>query len=94
VTLKAALRAALGIRGEVRKRREILLWHNIRIHLDEVIKLGTFVEFEAVLSPSDDEPNAMARLQQLCTALAIQPTDHLAPSYADLLGLTVGQTTA
>ncbi|MGK3856667.1 class IV adenylate cyclase, partial [Enterococcus faecium] len=41
--LKAALTDALGVRGEVRKRREIYLWHNVRIHLDEVAGLGSFL---------------------------------------------------
>jgi len=86
--LREALTAALGVRGVVRKRREILLWHNVRIHLDEVSGLGTFVEFEAVLGPGDDEGTAAARLEQLGTALQVHATDHLATSYADLLGLS------
>jgi predicted adenylyl cyclase CyaB len=85
--LKAALAAALGVRGEVRKRREITLWHNVRIHLDDVAGLGTFVEFEAVLSPADDEATAHVRLEELSWGLGIRPGDHLAASYADLLGL-------
>ena len=32
----------------VRKRRELLLLDNVRIHLDEVDGLGTFLELEAV----------------------------------------------
>lgn len=86
-TLKAALAAALGIRGEVRKRRAIYLWHNVRIHLDEVAGLGTFIEFEAVLSSDDDETLAPGRLAWLCQELAVTPANHVAPSYAELLGL-------
>jgi predicted adenylyl cyclase CyaB len=85
--LKAALAAALGVRGEVRKRREITLWHNVRIHLDDVAGLGSFVEFEAVLSPSDQETVAKVRLAELCAALRVRPADQLGSSYADLLGL-------
>jgi adenylate cyclase class IV len=85
--LRAALAAAVGVRGTVRKRRTVYLWHNVRIHLDEVAGLGTFVEFEAVLSPGEDEPAARARLEELGGLLGIGPADHLAPSYADLLGL-------
>jgi predicted adenylyl cyclase CyaB len=85
--LKAALTAALGVRGVVRKRRTICLWHNVRIHLDEVAGLGTFVEFEAVLGPGQDEATAQERLEQLGRALAIDPAAYLAPSYADLLGM-------
>jgi adenylate cyclase class IV len=85
--LRAALAGALTVRGMVRKRRTIYLWHNVRIHLDEVDGLGTFVEFEAVLSPGEDEAAARRRLEELCRVMAIRPEDHLAPSYADLLGL-------
>ena len=85
--LKTALSAALGIRGVVRKRREIYFWHNVRIHLDEVAGLGTFVEFEAVLGPEDDERLAQERLDQLCRLFGISPGDLLGRSNADLLGL-------
>jgi predicted adenylyl cyclase CyaB len=84
--LKAALAAALGVRGEVGKRREIFLWHNVRIHLDEVAGLGTFVEFEAVLAPEDDEAAAQDRLSHLRDWLGISPGDVVAQSNADLLG--------
>jgi adenylate cyclase class IV len=85
--LKAALAAAVGVRGEVRKQREITLWHNVRIHLDDVSGLGTFVELEAVLSPNDNEAVARVRLAELCAALGVRPGDQLGSSYADLLGL-------
>jgi predicted adenylyl cyclase CyaB len=85
--LRAALATALGVRGEVHKERDIYLWHNVRIHLDDVAGLGSFLEFEAVLSPMDDEAMSRARLEQLCRALAIETADTQAASYADLLGL-------
>jgi adenylate cyclase, class 2 len=85
--LKAALTAALGVRGTVCKRREIHLWHNVRIHLDEVEGLGTFLEFEAVLSPADDEATAAARLARFREAFGIRPDDLVASSYAELRGL-------
>jgi predicted adenylyl cyclase CyaB len=83
--LKAALAAALGTRGVVRKRREIYFWHNVRIHLDEVIGLGTFLELEAVLAPEDDENLAQERLDHLCEKLGIAENDLLGQSNADLL---------
>jgi adenylate cyclase, class 2 len=85
--LKAALTAALGLRGEVHKRREVFLWYNIRIHLDEVSRLGSFMELEAVLSSEDDEIASRDRLDQLCRNLGIASSDGLAGSYADLVGL-------
>lgn len=85
--LRAALSAALTVRGEVRKRREIFLWHNVRIHLDEVAGLGRFVEFEAVLGPDDDPAASQVRLATLGERLGLTPDHHEATSYADLLGL-------
>ena len=85
--MKTALTAALGIRGVVRKRREVYFWHNVRIHLDEVAGLGTFVELEAVLGPDEDENRAQERLEHLCELVGIADVDLLGQSNADLLGM-------
>ena len=82
-----ALSRALGIRGEVRKRRRLWLWHNIRIHLDEVEGLGCFVEFEAVMEGQGSEPASLKRLATLRDALRITDDDLVAVSYSDLKGL-------
>lgn len=74
-----------GVRGCVRKRREIYLWHNIRIHLDQVDGLGTFIEFEAVMEGTAGEELAHARIERLCRRLNICPADHVAQSYIDLI---------
>jgi adenylate cyclase class 2 len=85
--MKAALAKKLGVRGEVRKRRELWMWHNVRIHLDDVAGLGTFIEFEAVISPADEEATSMERLARLTEALSIRDEDRIAVSYSDLAGL-------
>ena len=85
--LRAALTAALGTRGVVRKRREIHHWRNVRIHLDEVEGLGSFVEFEAVLPAQDDGTAAHPDLEMLRRALGLAGAEELAASYADLLRL-------
>ena len=87
IELKSALATALGVRGEVRKHRELYLWHNVRIHLDDVSGLGTFIEFEAVLEPGESEVESLGRLEVLTRALKIQPGDRIAVSYSDLLRL-------
>jgi len=79
--LKEALTLALGTSGIVRKRRELLLWHNIRIHLDQVEGLGTFVEFEAVLDENDDLQLAHERLDKLAGALHLG--ERIATSYME-----------
>jgi predicted adenylyl cyclase CyaB len=83
LALRAALAAALGERGEVRKRRALWLWHNVRIHLDDVAGLGTFVEFEAVMAEGEDDATAHARLAQLAAALGLRPEDDVAGSYGE-----------
>jgi predicted adenylyl cyclase CyaB len=83
----AALEAALGLRGIVRKRRQIWHWHNVRIHLDLVEGLGSFVELEAVLSPAADAALSQRRLEQLSAALELDSSADEAGSYSDLLGL-------
>jgi predicted adenylyl cyclase CyaB len=84
-TLKLALRQALGVAVVVDKRREIYLWHNVRIHLDRVVGLGEFLEFEAVLQPHDDDALGHAQLDELMRAFALHPTDLVESSYSDLL---------
>jgi adenylate cyclase class IV len=85
--LKISLNAALGVRGEVEKHRHVLLWHNVRIHLDEVKLLGSFIEFEAVITGDETEATGHERLGHLCKILNITSADYLEGSYADLLGL-------
>ena len=85
--LRASLTAALGVRGQVRKARHLLLWLNVRIHLDTVADLGTYVEFEAVLSDGETESAGHARLAELCERMAFTPADYETGSYSDLLGL-------
>jgi predicted adenylyl cyclase CyaB len=87
--LREALQATLGIRGEVLKEREILLWRNVRIHLDAVKGLGDYLEYEAVLSdaPGEDEASSADSLARLCAAMAITDDDRVAVAYADLLGI-------
>jgi predicted adenylyl cyclase CyaB len=85
--LKTALTAALGVRGEVCKHRQLFLWHNVRIHLDDVAGLGQFVEFEAVLSSDETEAASRDRLNRLCRELNISPSDTCSTSYVELLGL-------
>src|SRR4051794_30182631 len=46
--LREALDAALGTVVVVDKRRRLLLWEGVRIHLDRVEGLGAFVELEVV----------------------------------------------
>lgn len=85
VIVRATLGAILGVRNVVHKVRVIYLWRNVRIHLDTVDRLGTFIEFEAIVSEHDNEATSRRNLDELCVVLHIGPEDLLGPSYIDLL---------
>ena len=69
----------------VRKRREILLWENVRIHLDAVDGLGTFLELEAVVDERHDDATCRAQVAALLAALRLSDGDLIRASYAELL---------
>jgi adenylate cyclase, class 2 len=81
--VKQALEAALGIRAIVEKHREIYLAQNVRIHLDRVAGLGTFLEFEAVLDPETSVEQGRQQVEHLRQTFGIPPSDLLTGSYAD-----------
>ena len=80
------LMAALGVRNVVRKRREVYLVDNVRIHLDDVEGLGTFLEFEAVVDDQHDEAACFQALATLQAAFKIDERDLVNRSYGKLLG--------
>ncbi len=86
--LKAALAAALGIRGVVKKRRSLYLAGETRIHIDEVEGLGTFLELEVVLETGDgasSREEGVARCRELMNALGVTESDLIDRAYIDLL---------
>jgi adenylate cyclase class IV len=80
-----ALADALGVRVVVEKARRLIVWRDVRIHLDSVAGLGEFVELEAV----SDAPGGLvaeeAKIAELRAALAITDDLLVARGYADLL---------
>jgi adenylate cyclase class IV len=78
-------RAPLPVRVVVRKRREVFLFRNVRIHLDEVEGLGRFLEFEAVVGGGHEEPECRAMIGRLREAFAPALGEPVAVGYADLL---------
>ena len=85
VALVDALADSLGVRVVVEKARRLLLWRNVRIHLDRVAELGDFVEIEAVAASPGGLEVERDRVEELRAALGIVD-EHLVPvGYADLL---------
>ncbi|MCW3062888.1 MAG: cdd [Solirubrobacterales bacterium] len=83
--LRRALDAALGTTVVVAKRRRLLLWDGVRIHLDEVEELGSFVELEAVAPEDSDLGAERAKVERLRAELAIEDAALVAVGYSDLL---------
>jgi adenylate cyclase class IV len=83
--LRAALVTALGVLVVVEKLREVSLYRNVRIHLDRVERLGTFLEFEAVLSPAQSRAEGEQLVQELSREFRLAPGTLIAGSYSDLV---------
>ncbi len=84
--VKEMLSKALGKLITVEKKREIYYINNIKFHIDEVEKLGSFVEIEAI-----DETGSISaeQLYKQCTKylelFKIKESDLLENSYSDML---------
>jgi predicted adenylyl cyclase CyaB len=84
-SLKALLTEILGVHRVVRKVREIFLHENVRIHLDEVEGLGSFVELEAAYDGSPESlPAQQRKLRFLMDRLGIAEADLVDISYEGL----------
>lgn len=78
------LGAALGVRTVVRKKREFWLWQNVRIFLDEVEQLGSFLEFEVVCENEIEIDEAYSKIKYLMQLFGIRDKDLVAVSYSDM----------
>jgi homotetrameric cytidine deaminase len=85
VAVREALDAALGTVVVVDKRRRLLLWEGVRIHLDRVEGLGDFVELEGVADAASDLAHEADLVARLRDELAIADDAIEATGYADLL---------
>ncbi len=86
-SLKEFLAGSLGIKVVVEKKRLLLMLRNARIHLDEVVGLGRFLEFEVVSAEgaeSDRKADA-ALLERLKRYAAPFVVREINKSYSDLL---------
>jgi adenylate cyclase, class 2 len=79
------LSAELGVVAVIEKRRHLMIKGNVRIHLDRVRDLGTFVELEAVVSPGRRATSELSKINSLRRAFAITDQPLIAGSYVDLL---------
>jgi len=83
--LTETLKAALGLRGVVRKQRTLYLVGQTRVHLDRVEGLGDFVELEVVLEEGQSVEEGVQVAQALMQALGIRADGLITGAYIDLL---------
>ena len=83
--VRTLLDTCLGTLAEVRKDRDLFLRRGVRIHLDRVRGLGTFLEFEAVLARNRTAAWGRRQIQALSEAFDIANADIVSGSYLDLV---------
>jgi adenylate cyclase class 2 len=77
------LKKIFTIETVVEKRRELFIYENTRIHLDEVITLGSFVELETLVLKGKAE--AELRFEKIINLLELDTSNQIRKSYRDLL---------
>ncbi len=86
--LRTLLSRALGVRGVVRKTRQLFKVGQTRVHLDEVDGLGTFVELEVVLQQGQSDEQGQAIAEDLMGKFGIKAEDLMEGAYIDLIEQT------
>jgi predicted adenylyl cyclase CyaB len=84
-SLKKILKNCLGIKSVVRKKRELYLFENVRIHLDTVRGLGKFLEFEIVCNNSEELKEAPGKMKELKRVFSVKKQNIIGISYIDLI---------
>ena len=84
--LYEVLKTALGVKTVVDKKRKIFFIGNVKFHIDEVAKLGSFVEIEAIGEKGvSDEQELQRQCDYYIKALKINKDDFIDASYSDLI---------
>jgi predicted adenylyl cyclase CyaB len=84
-TLMKLLSAAYGCLGQVRKKRGLYHAGRSRIHLDQVVGLGNFLEIERILDDEETAAAGMGEVWELLDAFGIQTADLVEGAYLDLI---------
>lgn len=86
-SLETLLTEALGIKVIVEKKRKIFFLDNIKVHLDEITNLGSFVEIEAsnISNPEILVETLHEQCRQLMQHFYIKEEDLIEKSYSDML---------
>ncbi|KAJ8245469.1 hypothetical protein GJAV_G00271080 [Gymnothorax javanicus] len=83
--LRGVLSDALGVKGEVKKQRELYMVGQTRVHVDTVEGLGHFMELEVVMKEGQTAEEGEAIAHGLMEDLGVQKEDLIVGAYMDLL---------
>ncbi|NLH16455.1 MAG: class IV adenylate cyclase [Phycisphaerae bacterium] len=84
--LRQVLSEALGVRVQVIKQREIYFIDHVKIHLDKVDPLGSFIEIEALdLDGSIGRDRLMGQCRLWMDRFGIRSEDLIDRSYSDMI---------
>jgi predicted adenylyl cyclase CyaB len=75
-------RRLLGVKAIVRKTRRLYLYRNARIHIDTVHSLGSFIEFEVIVSKGKTQARQLFEI--LVREFGIRAKETIAGSYSDM----------
>ncbi len=81
--INAMCTAAFGRKVIVKKKRLLFLYKNSRIHLDDVYRLGNFIEFEVLVKNGKQQAQKLLRL--LSKEFHIKHAEVISASYSDLV---------
>jgi len=81
--LKEVLAASNGIRVVVKKIRDLYMYENCRIHIDEVEGLGSFIELEVIHKDSETKTKELFKF--IKEKLSAEIEENINESYSDLL---------
>ena len=84
-SLNEALSRSVGVRGVVEKRRKVIHIGQTRVHLDEVVGLGNFLELEVVLRENQPLEEGEAIALEIMASFGIDSDSLIAVAYIDLL---------
>ena len=84
-SLNEAIGRILGIRGVVEKHRQVIHVGQTRVHLDDVVGLGSFLELEVVLQENQSLEDGEAIATELMVAFGVTSESLINGAYIDLL---------
>ena len=84
-SLKNILTSSLGIHGIIKKQRTLYKIGFTRIHFDQVMDLGNFIELEYVLQDNTGNNEALQTIRNLMEKLEIQDNHLINTAYIDMV---------